>query len=83
MFRNEPPSTHGIYFLSLFIYFGKEREKKRVYEPGRGREREREKDRERATNRLQVVSAEPDVGLDLMNRKIIPEPKSRVRHLTN
>ena len=48
------------FFLSLFIYFEKEREL------GRGRER----GRERIQSRLHAVSAEPGARLELMNREM-------------
>ena len=39
--------------------------------------------RGRIPSRLHTVSAEHDTGLNLMNKEIRPEPKSRVRGLTN
>ena len=52
-----------ISFLSSFIYFEREREKA----SGGGAKRRRE----RIPIRLCIVSAEPDVGLKLMNRRIM------------
>ena len=40
-------------------------------------------ERERILNRLHTVSTEPDVGLELTNLRSQPEPKSKVRHLTD
>ena len=50
--------------LSLFIYFEKERPCASTSWGGAERERERE----RIPNRLFIVSAEPDIGLDSQNR---------------
>ena len=49
-------------FLSLFIYF--ERERKRVCKQGKGRG-------ERIPSRLSSVSAKPEAGLDLTNYEIM------------
>ena len=54
---------HTDFFLK-FIYFERDRAS------GRGAERERERERERIPGRLRAVSAEPDVGLELMNWEI-------------
>ena len=60
-------------FLSLIIYFDKERETdrdretERVVQVGRGRER----GRKRTPSRLSAVSAEPDAGIELMNRELM------------
>ena len=35
------------------------------------RERQRKRDKERILSRLRIVSAEPDVGLELMNHEIM------------
>ena len=51
--------------------------RERTHEWGKGRERERK--RENPKQAPGAVSAEPDAGLNLINR----EPKSRVRRLTN
>ena len=45
-------------------------------------EGQRERRRERIPSRFFTFSVEPDAGLELTNSKITPEPKSRVRHLT-
>ena len=45
----------------------REREIQRAYNQGRGSE----KWRERIPDRLCTISAEPNVGLDLMNHKIV------------
>ena len=52
----------------MFIF---ERERETKHELGRGRERERERERERIPSRLCTVSAESDVGLELMNHEIM------------
>ena len=44
------------------IYFERERE--------RAEERQRDRDRGRIPSRLHTVSAEPDVGLELMNHEL-------------
>ena len=51
----------------MFIYFETEREQESEHEQGKGRER----GRERVPSRLCAVSMELDVGLDLMNHKIL------------
>ena len=60
----------------LFVYFGRE---ERSHKQGRGRERRRE----RGSQAGPAVSTEPDAGLELTNCEILPEWKSRVRHLTD
>ena len=50
----------------MFIYFERERKTEQTHK-GRGRER----GRERIPSRLPTVSAEPDVGLKLMNCEIV------------
>ena len=52
-----------IIVLSLFIYFEIERP--------RGTEREGEREREGIPGRLHILSAEPDLGFELMNREIV------------
>ena len=59
-----------LYFLlllSLFIL----RERGRESTSRGGAERERERERERIPSRLHAISAEPNVGLKLMNREIM------------
>ena len=51
----------NLFFKCLFIYF----------EGRRGRKRGRERERDRIPSRLDAVSTEPDVGLDLTNREIM------------
>ena len=55
-------------FLSLFIHFELGTEKENASEQRRGRERERG---EKIPSRHLTVSAEPDVGLELMNSGIM------------
>ena len=55
-----------------------ERVSESKHSQGRGRER-----RERESQAGSTPSTEPDVGLDLTTMRSWPEPKSRVRHLTN
>ena len=43
----------------------------------------RETGRQRIPSRLCAVSTEPDVGLKLTSCEIMPEPKPRVRRLTD
>ena len=70
-------------FLCLFIYF--EREKEREYKQGRKRGREREKERERERE------WESQAGFTLSEKSLCgaqshepwPEPKSRVKRLTD
>ena len=63
-------------FIYLFIYLFREREREserphvRVPSLGGG-QREREGERERISSRLCAVHAEPNMGLDLMNREIM------------
>ena len=67
----------------MFIYFwDRERKRKReTAQVGEG-QIEREEDTEpEAGSRLQAVSTEPDVGLELTNYEIMTWAK--VRHLTN
>ena len=52
------------FFLSLFIYLEKERECMSEVEAKR-------EGRQRVLNRLQLVSTEPDVGLELTNGEIV------------
>ena len=52
----------------MFIYFLRERETE--CELGRGREREGDKESE-AGSKLQAVSTEPKMGLELMNCEIM------------
>ena len=59
-----PLSLDFFFFLSLFIYFVRKRESV----SGEGAERE---ERARIPSRLHTASTEPDVGLDLTNRKIV------------
>ena len=59
-----------IFFLSLYIL---EREHKQ------GKDRER--GRERISSRLHTVSAEPDVGLELMNHEIMTWAKLKSQTL--
>ena len=60
------------FFPYLLIYFEREREreKEREREHAWGRGREREGERE-SPSRLHTVSAEPDMGLELMNSEIM------------
>ena len=77
----EPPTQQSIGVLLnffLFIYFWR-RERNRVW-VGRGRERERDTESE-AGSRLQSVSSEPKVGLELTNCEIMTWAK--VGCLTN
>ena len=45
--------------------------RKRASRVGAERERERERGRQRIPSRFHTVSAEPDVGLDLMNQAVM------------
>ena len=56
----------SIFFFSLFIYFERERAS-----GGEGWQREREGERDRIPSRLHTVSAEPDIGPELMNHEIM------------
>ena len=49
-----------------------------LFEGGEG-----EEEKERWSQADSVLSAEPDVGLDLVTLRSPPELKPRVRHLTN
>ena len=73
-YLTEPPRHPGnqrilFFFLSLFIYFGRERKWGR--------------DRERFSSRLGTVSAEPVMGLEPRAMRSWPEPKPRVSRSTN
>ena len=70
-----------IIFLSLFIYFERERERDRAHEQGRGGKRgwwERIQ-----AGSLCTTSTEPDMGLKTRTARSWPEPKSRAGHLTD
>ena len=58
-------------FLSLFIYFEREHVRLRVHACECRGGAEREGQRTRIPSRLHAVRAEPDVGLELMNREIM------------
>ena len=49
----------------------REREKERERVKERESERERERERENTPSRLHTVSAEPNMGLELMNHEIM------------
>ena len=68
------------YVIFKFIYFERERERG-VLKQWRGRERESEM--ERIPSRLQAVSTEPDVRLQLTNCEIMTWLTPRVRRLTD
>ena len=53
------------FFLSLFLHSERERERVRMHQGGAERETER------VPSRFHAFSAEPDAGLDLMNREIM------------
>lgn len=55
----------------LNIYFERERERERMREREHKQGRGRERGKERLPNWLHTVSAEPNTGLDLMNRGIM------------
>ena len=55
---------------NVHVYFLKERERETECKWGRGRQREREEDTE-AGSRRWAVSTEPNMGLELMNSKIM------------
>ena len=69
-------SQFYVYFLSLLIYFERERERERERESVHEKHEEqrevgRKRDRGRIPNRLHAVSTEPDVGLKPLNREIM------------
>ena len=68
---HRPPREHSCFFFN--IYF--ERQTARV---STSWERGRERGRESIPSRLHEVSTEPDAGLELTHRELLPEPKSRV-----
>ena len=51
------------FFLNVFMYFEREREKVQAGE--------RQRERERVPSRLLTVSTEPDMGLQFTNREIM------------
>ena len=64
------PSIIVLFFLSLFIYFERVREREREKASSSGGRAEKEGERERIPNRLHIVSAEPDSGLEPMNIEV-------------
>ena len=44
---------------------------------------QREREGERESQAGSTLNAEPEVGLNLMTVRSLPEPKSRARHLTS
>ena len=67
-FGNSAPSFFSFLFFLKFIYlFLRERERERESTSGGGTERRRD----RITSRLRTISAEPDVGLELMNHELV------------
>ena len=58
-----------LFFLFFQGYLFLLRQRKREWD--KGRERGKERERERVPSRLCTVIAEPDVGLDLANYKIM------------
>ena len=69
-------------FLSLFIYF--ERDRGSASGEEGPRERERERERERILNKLHTLSAQSLMwGLNPWTMRSWPEPKPRVGHLTH
>ena len=62
------------------MFILRERERENV---NMSREGQRARERERLPSRLHTICTEPDVGLDPTDCKIMTEPKSRVRCLTN
>ena len=60
-------------FLSLCIYFERQKEREHVCWQAREgqREKERERERERQRENPKQTHAEPDVGLDPMNCEIM------------
>ena len=53
----------------------RERERETEHKPGEGQSEKGDTESE-AGSRLRAVSTEPDAGLELTNREILPEPKS-------
>ena len=47
----------------------------------RAGEGQREREKERIPSRLHIVSAEPDVGLELMNHEIMTQAQTKSRTL--
>ena len=57
------------FFLNIYLFFLRGRERQSV--SGGGAEREREKKTLKAGSRLPAVGIEPDAGLEPMNREIV------------
>ena len=66
-------------FFKMRIYLFILRERTTCWQQARGAEREGEKESQASS----VFSAEPNTGLSLMTVRSWPEPKSRVRYLTD
>ena len=64
---SHPGTPQPIFFLINLFYFERERERERE----RTRAQVGEGQRERIPSRLHIVSAEPDAGLELMDREIM------------